>query len=335
MSMSAPPDSGNRSPQMPAHFGSGVTSQRWWPWAKRLAKLLFFVVVAYLLVSQAREVEWDQVLTTMRGRPIEGLLGTAAFAAASFALYSCFDLLGRHNTGHRLRTPQVITVNFISYALNLNLGTLVGGVAFRYRLYSRLGLDNTVITRVVVISMMTNWLGYLLLAGIVCWWWPIPLPPEWKVDTVALQGIGFVLLAVVIAYVLLCAMARRRTWTVRGHYLMLPSLRMALCQLLISSANWLLMAGAMFMLLEQKIAFSAVLGVLLAAAIAGVIMHVPAGLGVLEAVFVTLLSDKLPKSELLAALLMYRAIYYLAPLLVATLVYLLVEARAKTVSSQS
>jgi uncharacterized membrane protein YbhN (UPF0104 family) len=108
---------------------------------------------------------------------------------------------------------------------------------------------------------------------------------------------------------------------------------MALCQLLMSSANWLLMAGAMFMLLEQKIAFLAVLGVLLAAAIAGVITHVPAGLGVLEAVFVALLSDQLPKSELLAALLMYRAIYYLAPLLVATLVYLLVEARAKTASS--
>jgi hypothetical protein len=33
-------------------------------------------------------------------------------------------------------------VTFISYAFNLNLGSLVGGVAFRYRLYSRLGLGN-------------------------------------------------------------------------------------------------------------------------------------------------------------------------------------------------
>ena len=50
----------------------------------------------------------------------------------------------------------------------------------------------------------------------------------------------------------------------------------------------------------------------------------------LEAVFVTLLSHQLPQSELLAALLMYRAIYYLALLLIATLVYLLVEAREES-----
>ena len=32
-----------------------------------------------------------------------------------------------------------MTVTFVSYVFNLNLGSLVGGVAFRYRLYSRLG----------------------------------------------------------------------------------------------------------------------------------------------------------------------------------------------------
>jgi uncharacterized membrane protein YbhN (UPF0104 family) len=322
-------DSADRS--APAHppASGGITSRRWWPWAKRFGKLLFFAVVAYLLFTQAREVEWGEVLATMRRRPIGELLQAAAFGAASFALYSCFDLLGRHYTGHRLKTPQVIVVNFISYAFNLNLGSLVGGVAFRYRLYSRLGLDTATITKVVGVSMLTNWLGYLLLAGIVFWWWPVPLPPDWKIDTRALQGIGIVLAATAVAYLLLCALARRRTWTVRGHELTLPSLRLALLQLLMSTTNWLLMAGAVFILLEQKIAFPTVIGVLLLAAIAGVITHVPAGLGVLEAVFVALLSHKLPKSELLAALLMYRAIYYLAPLMLATLLYLLVEARAK------
>jgi uncharacterized membrane protein YbhN (UPF0104 family) len=333
--MSPPPDSARRAPATPAQPRAGITSRRWWPWAKNLAKLLFFALVAYLLISQAREVEWEQVLTTMRSRPLAGLLGAAALGAASYALYSCFDLLGRRYTGHKLKTLQVIMINFISYAFNLNLGTLVGGVAFRYRLYSRLGLDYAVIARVVAISILTNWLGYLLLAGIVFCWRPVPLPPDWRIDSLALRAIGAALLAAVIAYLLLCALARRRTWSVRGHELMLPSLRMALCQLLMSSANWMLIAGAIFTLLEQKIAFSTVLGVLLLAAIAGVIAHVPAGLGVLEAVFVALLSDQLPKSDLLAALLMYRAIYYLAPLLVATLVYLLIEARAKTVSARS
>src|SRR6059036_1001271 len=101
------------------------------------------------------------------------------------------------------------------------------------------------------------------------------------------------------AYLLLCALARRRSWTIRGYTLTLPSLRLALLQLLMSSVNWSLMAGVIFTLLERKVAFPTVLGVLLAAALAGVITHVPAGLGVLEAVFVALLSHQLPKSELL------------------------------------
>jgi uncharacterized membrane protein YbhN (UPF0104 family) len=332
--MNAGRGSGDRSPSTAARPQSkhGLTSRRWWPWAKRVGQFLFFGLVTYLLVTQAREVEWEEVIATMRRRPVTELLGAAAFAAASYALYSCFDLLGRHYTGHGLRTPQVVIVNFISYAFNLNLGSLVGGVAFRYRLYSRLGLEPPVITRVVVISMLTNWLGYLLLAGVVFWWWPLPLPPDWKIDTVALRVIGFVLVAVAVGYVLLCALAGRRSWTLRGHELVLPSLRFALLQLFMSSANWLLMACAMFTLLEQKIPFPTVLGVLLLAAIAGVITHVPAGLGVLEAVFVALLSHEMPKSELLAALLMYRAIYYLIPLMVATVVYLLVEARAKAIA---
>jgi uncharacterized membrane protein YbhN (UPF0104 family) len=313
----------------------GITSRSWWPWAKRLLNVAFFGVVAFLLITQARTVDWREVVATMRLRPVKELLGAAALAAMSFALYSCFDLLGRFYTGHRLSARQVITVNFISYAFNLNMGSLVGGVAFRYRLYSRLELDTEVITRVVAISMLTNWLGYLLLAGLAFMIWPLSPPPDWNLDARALQVLGFVLLAAAIAFLLLCGLARRRTWTVKGHELSLPPLRFALVQLTVSSVNWLMMAGAMYILLDEQVAYPVVLEVLLVAAIAGVITHVPAGLGVLEAVFIALLSHQLPKNELLAALLAYRAIYYLVPLAIATALYLAVEARAKKLPSSA
>jgi hypothetical protein len=140
--------------------------------------------------------------------------------------------------------------------------------------------------------------------------------------------LGIALLAVPVAYVLSCAISKRRVWTVRGHDVVLPPLRLALLQLVMSTLNWSLMACAIYLLMDQKIAYPTVLGVLLVGAIAGVITHVPAGLGVLEAVFYALLSHQLPESELLAALLMYRVVYYLVPLLAATVLYLLVEARA-------
>jgi uncharacterized membrane protein YbhN (UPF0104 family) len=313
----------------------GVTSKRWWPWTKRLLTWTFFAAVAYLLTTQARTVEWGKVVETMRQRPVEGLLIAAALATASFALYSTFDLLGRYMTGHRLGTRKVMTVTFISYAFNLNLGALVGGIAFRYRLYSRHGLDAEVVTRVLAMSMLTNWLGYVLLAGIAFWWSPIAPPPDWELDQFGMDVLGVVLFSVAVAYILACAFAPRRTWTIKGYEITLPSLRLALLQLVMSSANWLLIASVMFVLLEQKVAFPTVLGVLLVAAIAGVITHVPAGLGVLEAVFLALLSHQVPPNELVAALLTYRAIYYLGPLAVATLLYFLVEARTKKSGSSA
>ncbi|MDF2643873.1 MAG: putative rane protein, partial [Pseudomonas sp.] len=57
--------------------------------------------------------------------------------------------------------------------------------------------------------------------------------------------------------------------------------------------------------------------------------HIPAGLGVLETVFITLLSHQFSKGSMLAALIGYRAIYFLLPLLIAVVVYLVLEKRAK------
>jgi uncharacterized membrane protein YbhN (UPF0104 family) len=257
----------------------------------------------------------------------------AVLAACSHLLYSCFDLFGRQATGHGLPVSKVMTVNFISYAFNLNFGSLIGGVAFRYRLYSRLGLDTEVITRVLFMSMITNWLGYLLLAGLSFWLNPIDVPKDWKIDQQALRILGFVLFLGAVAYVALCAFSKRRSWTVRGKEITLPPLRVALLQLGISSLNWMLIGATIYFLLEQKLDYPAVLAVLLVAAVAGVITHVPAGLGVLEAVFIALLTGELSRNDMLAGLLAYRAIYYLLPLTIALVLYLVTEARAKNTAA--
>ncbi|KQV99534.1 lysylphosphatidylglycerol synthase domain-containing protein [Rhizobacter sp. Root1221] len=300
-----------------------------WPVAKRVLTIAFFGLVAWLLFHQARAIEWDEVWDTVLALPNGVVALGALLALASYTLYSTFDLFGRHLTGHPLGAGRVMLVTFISYAFNLNLGALVGGFAFRYRLYARLGLDNVVITRVLTMSMLTNWLGYIVLAGTVFLLRPLALPPDWKLGSEGLQVLGGVLLAMAAAYLLACAASTRRSWTVRGHEIALPSWRIAGLQLVMSCANWLLIASIVYVLLQQRIDYPAVLSVLLVAAVAGVITHVPAGIGVLEAVFVALLSHQVPKGELLGALLAYRAVYYLGPLIVATVTFLFVEARAK------
>jgi len=96
-------------------------------------------------------------------------------------------------------------------------------------------------------------------------------------------------------------------------------------QLVLSSANWALMGAAMYLLLGQKVPYATTLAVLMAASIVGVITPIPAGLGVLEAVYLALLSGTVRQGALMGAVLAYRALYYLVPLAGGLALYLLLE----------
>lgn len=303
-----------------------------WRWVKRIVLLGFLLGVLALLVMQARAVQWAEVLVGMRGYPWSVLASAAGLAALSHLIYATFDLIGRHATGHRLPTVSVMMITFVSYAFNLNLGALLGAVGMRVRLYTRLGLDAATVTRIVGISMLTNWLGYVLLAGLAFAVWPPELPESWRLGALALRAMGAVMVLLALSFVALCAFSKRRQWAVRGHAIELPSLRLALLQLALSCSNWAVMAAALWLLLPGDVPYPLALSVLLTGAVAGVLSHVPAGLGVLESVVVALLlgTPGTPsQNALLAAVLCYRAVYYWIPLAVASLLYLGMELQAR------
>ena len=312
-----------------------VTSQRWWPWAKRIGVAGFLSFVVFMLVHEARAIDWREVFATMRDYPLGVVALAAALAWTSHLIYSTFDLVGRHYTDHPLPKGSVMAITFVSYAFNLNLGTVVGALAMRVRLYTRLGLEASVIARVVGLSMLTNWLGYCLLAGLAFMFWPVPMPADWHIGTLALRLLGGVLVLASLGYLMLCAVSKRREFSVRGHEIALPDLRVACVQLAISCANWAVMGATMYVLLQGQVAYPVALGVLLIGAISGLMSRVPAGLGVLEAVFIALLSPPLSSTTLIAAVLTYRAVYYWAPLAVATVVYLAMEANAKKLAARA
>jgi glycosyltransferase 2 family protein len=299
-----------------------------WRWAKRVATLGFFALVAWLLLGQARQIDWASVWTSVQQRSTVTLGLAAALAACSHVLYSSFDLFGRRLSGHRLPASRVMAITFVSYVYNLNLGTLIGGMAFRYRLYWRQGLRTSSVTTVLVTSMITNWSGYLALAGVLLLWQPPDLPAGWGMPASALPLLGAGMLLLAGSFMLACAVSRRRSITVRGKRIDLPGGWMALQQVGVSALNWALMSGVMYALLDGAVAWSLVLGALLVAAVAGVATHIPGGLGVIEAVFLGLLSPAVPADQVLAAVLLYRAMYYLAPLLAAVLVQLALERSA-------
>jgi glycosyltransferase 2 family protein len=300
-----------------------------WSWAGHLLTLVFVGLVVWLIASRVQSIDWRQVGASLEGYRATTLLLAAALVVLSYALYAGFDLLGRRYTQHGLPPQRVALIAFVSYAFNLNFGAWIGGIGLRYRLYSRHGLRPGLIARILGLSLATNWLGYLCLGGIafVLRW--VPMPAGWRVGADGLQWLGMLMLIVAGAYLGMCAVARRRLWKLGRAEIHLPPLRMALAQLALSVANWTVMACIVYVLLRASVPLQPVIGVLLLAAIAGVLTHIPGGLGVIEAVFVALLASRVPEAKLLAALVAYRGIYFLAPGALAVALYLGLEQRAR------
>ena len=307
-----------------------------WKRTRKVLTWLFFIAVIVLLVVYARQVNWADVWDVVVNYNRLAIFGSVALVVVSYLTYGLYDLIGRAYCGHKLQKRQVMLVSFICYAFNLTLSTWVGGVAMRYRLYSRLGLDGSTITRIFSLSIATNWLGYVLVAGVVFSAGMVSVPGGWFIGAGTLRITGIALLAFVAVYLALCAFSKKRRWTIKGQKLALPSLRMALIQFAVSSANWLVMGAIIWLLLMQKVDFPQVLGVLLISSIAGVIIHIPAGIGVLEAVFLALLrGEPISHGAIIAALLAYRVLYFIAPLLLALVLYLWLEGRAKSLRAKN
>ena len=303
-------------------------ARRAWSWIKRGAPWCLAALVLALVGHQAQTVDLPAVWQELLRQPPGRLAAAAALSLLSYGLYASFDLVGRRLTGHRLSAARTLGTAAISYAFNLNLGAWVGGIGLRLRLYTRWGLSAPTVMQIIAHSMVTNWIGYLWVGGVVLASAPPPLPEAWMLPAAGLRAIGLAMVALAVSYVAMCGFSRRRELKVRSHTLTLPSGRLATLQMLAGGANWLLIGAIVWGLLGGRIDYLTVLGVMMLGAVAGVVTHVPANLGVLEAVVVYALGARLPAHELLAAVLAYRAVYYLLPLALALPAYGLSEAAA-------
>lgn len=290
------------------------------------------LLIGALLLRQARNVDWGAVWSALAAMPLPVLLGAAALAFASHGIYSTFDLFGRAYTRHGLPVARTVGTTLIAYPFTLNLGSLIGGVTVRYRLYSRQGMSVGDIGQVVALSIITNWLGYFVLAGAVFWLWTPQLPEGWDMASHQLPWIGSAMAAVTLLYLMACVLRQGRPVTVRGHSFTVPHWRTGLLQVVLSATNWMVMACAIWLLTRQQAPYVAALATVLLGAVAGLISRIPAGLGVLEAVGTAVLSAYMPAPQALAAILAYRTLYFFAPLALAALAFGVVELRWRSKS---
>lgn len=238
-------------------------------------------------------MDWEEVWKVIRDYNRVALLSAVGLVVVSYLIYGCYDLLARFYCGHKLAKRRVMLVSFICYAFNLTLSTgsaaLVCAIVctpdWGYRAALLRGFFAQYYHQLARLYFAS---GVIFTAGVV------ELPDHWYVDQTTLRILGIGLLMIIAVYLWFCAFAKHRHMTIKGQKLVLPSWKFALAQMLISSVNWMVMGAIIWLLLGQSVSYFFVLGVLLVSSIAGVIVHIPAGIGVLEAVFIALLAGSIP-----------------------------------------
>ena len=256
-----------------------------------------------------------------QGRPRAGL------TALNYLSLAAADWLAFHAAGVDLPAKKIGVASLLSYAASFNFGALLGGATMRYRLYSAWGLAAAEILTVVSYLAIATWMGLLAVASIAFLTTQAAITSGAAIGPRALHAVGVVMALVVVSY-LAATLLRRKPLQLRGFHLLLPSFPIAAVQLAVSALDLLTAAGALWVLLPDELAvpFPVLLSGFMLAVFATIVSHAPGGIGVFELIVLSyVVPDKSPAA--VGALVLFRLIYYLTPLAVATVGYLLFEWR--------
>ncbi|HTV85362.1 MAG TPA: bifunctional lysylphosphatidylglycerol flippase/synthetase MprF [Dyella sp.] len=302
-------------------------------WLRRFVgpalSVLMLGLALWALYRLAGEVSYHQVGQYMH-RLRRGRIGQAiVLTALGYAVMPLYDLFALDTIGRKLPKPRVALISFISYAFSNTLGMamLVSG-SIRYRFYIQAGLTTMEVAKVVLFCTISFWLGLFTITGVTLLL--VPLPPGLTL-THARLALGIVLCAIPLLWLLGGALVRRPIrvwrWDVR-----LPPVSVGLRQIFVGALDWGLAAAVLYALMPDALVlhFGSFLAIFALGQIAGLISHVPGGLGVFEAVMLAgfgATGNQALSAPILGALAAYRGVYYLLPLCAAAVAVVIREAR--------
>ena len=299
----------------------GAASQRLWrKYVLPVVSILVLVAVLALLHRSVGGYRLRDVLAQLRALPAATIWLALFFALTSYLMLTGYDLLALRYVKQPVRTGRAMMASFIAFAVGHNIGlATLSGAAIRLRIYGSVGVSAAEVALMSAFCAFTTVLGSILLIAYSLLAQTgeasslLHLPDAW------LRGIALLLLLLLLSYGVWVRM-RRTALTWRQWSLVLPDLSLTIGQTVVAAVDLCLAAACLYVLLPDPAAvpYQAFLAVYVLSVVAVMIANVPGGLGVLESV-VLLALPQIPVDRLLASLLAYRLIYYLAPLAVAAL----------------
>ncbi len=289
-----------------------------------LPPIISFILFALAIVVIHRELapyRPADLLNHLAQIPAGAIAFALIAAALGYGTLTLFDPLALHYLGKRLPYGRTALASFAGYAFshNLGFGWLSGG-AVRYRLYTAWGLSSLDIGVVLAFNTVTTFLGLGSILALACLGEPDEIAAILRIPQPAVVALGLALGLAVAGYVALAA-TRRSPIGFGGWQLEMPRPAIAVAQIVLSLLDWTLAAAVLYVLLPTGLAFGfmSFVGLFGLANLGGLISNVPGGIGVFEAVVLLAVPDGGASGAVAAALIGYRLIYYLLPLVVAAL----------------
>jgi hypothetical protein len=275
----------------------------------------------FLLYRVFQRYELGEIVGALRELPPASAVWAALCTVATFVGFGAAEFLAVGYAKGRPPSPFAVfrvAVASLGVGHSIGLAALSSG-AIRYRMYTRQGLDLIQVAKIIFFSGVTVCLGIFVTASAL-----ILLRTELVAQLVRIRPGLLVIIAAVfagiaIAYPLLC-MIRRRPIRLRRTSIWLPKGRLAVAQLAVGALNQMLIVATFYACVAPftKTAFLPIAALYVGADATAIVAHVPGGWGMLEYIVLHFLNEP----RLIAGIVVFRAIYYLAPLFIGLTVFL-------------
>ncbi|HXT05667.1 MAG TPA: bifunctional lysylphosphatidylglycerol flippase/synthetase MprF [Roseiarcus sp.] len=288
-----------------------------------MRRLLLSLAIAFGLVAfviafggVARDLDYAATMRTLCRLPASALALSVLMTAISFA-----GLIGREATALRYvgaRPPRLALL--VGGLASAALGNVAGfgvltAAAVRYRIYGAVGIDALAVARIVGFVVAGYAIGLAAVGGGAAVLRAPEVAAMFGWSPMLVGGLGLVALGVVAALLAFDAPPALRRLRRLGLPDGAPGRGLIALQVLCAGVRLIGAAAALWALLPPgQIGLLSFVPLFVAATALGSLSHVPAGAGVFEFVLLWALRGHASGEAVAAALIAYRAIYYVLPL---------------------
>ena len=300
------------------------------------AGLFFFALAAFMLYHQLSKYSLEDIKNALFSIPGKNLGMACLASVCGYVALSSYDFLALRYIKRKLAAWKWIFAGFIGFSVSNNAGhAIVSGGTIRYRLYTRWRFQGTEIVRMVTFSGFTYLVACFFLIIVGYFITPSHAFGAGSVSKLTTEIVTLCSVIGLIGYFAL-SLFYKKSLTIKGVVLTMPNIKMALAQVFIGAADILMASLVLYFALISfvDIPFSTFIGVFIIAQVLGVFSQVPGGLGVFEGLFMYIIPGEHNQATLFGALIAYRIIYYLLPMIISAVMLFSYEGYLKYVRKQ-